>query len=81
MIGNLSLLRKLSRKFGGQHLAFLELSRQYGSDVVALRIGTSNVIAVSGLEGIQEVLHNEAYDGRPWNEFTKLRNFGTKNGK
>ncbi|XP_046739159.1 methyl farnesoate epoxidase-like [Diprion similis] len=80
VVGNLPLLRSLSRTLGGQHCAFLELSRQYDSDVVALRVGCSDVIAVSNQEAIQKVLHNEEYDGRPWNEFIELRNFGSKTG-
>ncbi|XP_046589303.1 probable cytochrome P450 305a1 [Neodiprion lecontei] len=80
IVGNLPLLRSLSRKFGGQDHALLELSCKYGSDLVALRVGSNDLIAVSGQEAIQQVLHNEEYDGRPWNEFINLRNFGHKNG-
>ncbi|XP_048506646.1 probable cytochrome P450 305a1 isoform X4 [Athalia rosae] len=61
-------------------MAILELSRRYSSDVIAFRLGGSNVIAVSGKKGANEVLHSEEFDGRPWNEFTKLRNMGNRNG-
>ncbi|XP_048506645.1 probable cytochrome P450 305a1 isoform X2 [Athalia rosae] len=80
LIGNLPLLRKLSRALGGQHFAILELSRIYSSDVIALRLGGSNVVTVSGREGVKKILHSEEYDGRPWNEFIKLRNMGNRNG-
>ena len=70
----------MSRDYGGQHLAFLELSRRYNSDLIALKLGRNNVIAVSGEKAIQAVLKSEVYDGRPWNEFIKLRNMGVRKG-
>ncbi|XP_033223928.1 probable cytochrome P450 305a1 [Belonocnema kinseyi] len=80
LIGNLHLLRKFSRDCGGQHLALLEFSRLYNSDLIALKLGRNNVIAVSGRKAIQTVLKNEEYDGRPWDEFIKLRNMGLRKG-
>ncbi|XP_012286715.1 probable cytochrome P450 305a1 [Orussus abietinus] len=80
IVGNLYLLRDLSRKLKAQHFALLKLSQQYDSPVISLRLGGNNVIAVSGLEGIHEVLNGEEFDGRPWNEFIKLRNMGLKKG-
>lgn len=80
LIGNLHLFHNLSRDCGGQHLALLELSRRYNSDVIALKLGRNNVIAVSGQKANQTVLKNEDYDGRPWNEFIKLRNMGLRKG-
>lgn len=78
--GNLHLLYQVSRDFGGQHLAFLELSRRYNSDLISLKLGRNNVIVVSGDKGIKAVLKNEEYDGRPWDEFIKLRNLGVRKG-
>lgn len=79
-IGNQSLLRKLTRELGGQHLAFWELNRRYGSDVIMLRLGISNIIVVSGNKTIQKLLNSEDFDGRPWSEFIKLRNMGMRKG-
>ena len=70
----------MSREYGGQHLAFLELSRRYKSDLISLRLGRNNVIVVCGQKGIQAVLKGEEYDGRPWDEFIKLRNMGMRKG-
>lgn len=79
-IGNQSLLRRLTSELGAQHLAFLELSKRYGSNVISLRLGTTKTLIASGNKAIQTILNNEEFDGRPWNEFIKLRNMGKKNG-
>ncbi|KAG5310534.1 CP305 protein, partial [Acromyrmex insinuator] len=80
IFGNRYYLQKLTRKFGGLHLAFLELSKIYNSNIISLRLGTDNVIVVMNSKLIYEVCSSETYDGRPWNEFGKLRNMGMKKG-
>ncbi|XP_057329953.1 probable cytochrome P450 305a1 [Microplitis mediator] len=80
IFGNLKLLRKLSKEFGGQHIAFLKLAKQYNSDVISLRLGTSRVIVVCGFETVQKILRDENFDARPWNEFVKIRNMGLRKG-
>lgn len=61
-------------------MAFLELHKRYGSDVITLRLGNGQVVVVSGNKLIHAVLNDEDYDGRPWNEFIKMRNMGMKKG-
>ncbi|XP_043286114.1 probable cytochrome P450 305a1 [Venturia canescens] len=80
IIGNLRFIRKLSRQYRGQHRAFIELSRRYSSNLISIAFGRSSIIVVSGFEDIQKVLTSEAFDGRPWNEFIKVRNMGLKKG-
>ncbi|XP_011146829.1 probable cytochrome P450 305a1 [Harpegnathos saltator] len=80
LVGNQSYVHMLSRKLGGQHYAFLELCKRYGSNIISLRLGGNDVIVVSDSKLIQQVFNKEEYDGRPWNEFTKIRNFGKKKG-
>lgn len=79
-VGNQFLLRRLSREFGGQHKAFLELSRRYCSDILTVGVGFEKLLIVSGHRLINMILKNEEFDGRPWNEFIKLRNMGKKQG-
>lgn len=79
--GNVSLVRQLSQKHGGQHMALLELCKLYKSPVISLRLGKNNTMVVSGSEAIAEVLNGEEYSGRPWNYFIKMRNMGKKKGK
>lgn len=79
-VGNQFYLKKLSRKLGGQHLAFLELSKQYKSNIISLRLGLNNVIVICDSKLINEILYKEEYDGRPWNEFIKIRNMGMRKG-
>ncbi|XP_070161816.1 probable cytochrome P450 305a1 [Polyergus mexicanus] len=80
IVGNTYYFQKLSKRLGGLHFAFLELSKQYNSDIISLRLGTSDTIFVSNYELIQEILSKKEYDGRPWNEFIKIRNMGMKRG-
>ncbi|XP_031840627.1 putative cytochrome P450 305a1 [Nomia melanderi] len=77
--GHRFLLKRLAKKYGSQHLAYFELSKQYGN-VISLRLNNSDVYLVSGNKAIQSVLKNELYDGRPWSEFIRLRNMGKKQG-
>ncbi|XP_066592767.1 probable cytochrome P450 305a1 [Prorops nasuta] len=79
-IGNMRTVKSLARKLKGQHFAFLELNRRYRSNIISLRLGGQKFIVVSGQKYIQEVLRNEVFDGRPWNEFFKLRNMGLRKG-
>lgn len=79
-IGSLYSFKKLCKKLGGQQFAFLELSKQYNSDVISLRLGINDTIIVSNNKLIHELLSKKEYDGRPWNEFIKLRNMGMKSG-
>ncbi|KAK2574915.1 hypothetical protein KPH14_002606 [Odynerus spinipes] len=79
-IGNQSLLRRLTREMGCQHLAFWELARRYRSDLIMLRLGAHDVVVVSGNKAVQKLLNSDDFTGRPWNEFIKLRNMGVRKG-
>lgn len=79
-VGNQFYLKALSRKFGGQHHAFIELGKRYNSGIISLRLGGEDIIVAIDKEIIQEVLSREEFDGRPWNEFTKIRNMGLRKG-
>nr|XP_033183429.1 probable cytochrome P450 305a1 [Bombus vancouverensis nearcticus] len=80
IFGNQFLMKRLIREFGGQHEAFLELSKRYASDVISVTMGNEKVLVISGSKLCETVLKNEEFDGRPWNEFIKLRNMGKKQG-
>ncbi|XP_076248727.1 uncharacterized protein LOC143188395 [Calliopsis andreniformis] len=79
-IGNQFLLSRLTQELGGLHLAFAELCKRHGSGVITVRTGINKVLIVSESKLVQKVLKDEDYDGRPWNEFIKLRNLGKKQG-
>lgn len=80
IIGNQFLVKNLSIKHGGLHKAILELCKKYGEDVITLHMGAEKVVVVSGSKLVHNVLKNEPFDGRPWNEFIKIRNLGKKQG-
>ncbi|KAL6263530.1 hypothetical protein P5V15_006319 [Pogonomyrmex californicus] len=79
-IGNQYYLQKLSHELGGQHLAFQYLSKKYNSGILSLRLGNQDITVVTDSKIIHEICVTEEYDGRPWNEFTKLRNMGLRKG-
>lgn len=79
-IGNQILLKRLTREFGGQHKAFMELSKQYNSNILTVNVSHEKVIIVSGNKFCNIILQNEEFQGRPWNEFIKIRNMGKKQG-
>lgn len=80
LIGSQSLLKELVRKHGSQHVAFWKLAQKYKSDVIMLRLGIHNIVVVSGVNTVHNLLRNHNFDGRPWNEFIKLRNMGIRKG-
>ncbi|CAH1107250.1 unnamed protein product [Psylliodes chrysocephalus] len=80
IVGTVPILKKLSRSLGGQHLALLKLSQIYNTNVLGLKLGKENVIAVFSYEAVKEVLTGEEYEGRPDNFFLKLRCMGTRRG-
>ncbi|XP_036141525.1 probable cytochrome P450 305a1 [Monomorium pharaonis] len=80
IIGNLFYVKRLEKKLGAKYLALMELSKMYNSGVIGLQLGTMYTIAVSDSKLVQQICVNEMYDGRPFNEFTKLRNLGMKKG-
>ncbi|KAL6436702.1 hypothetical protein ACFW04_004856 [Cataglyphis niger] len=79
-VGSIYYFQKLSKKLGGSHFAFLKLSKKYNSDIISLRLGANDTIIVSSSKLVQEVLSKKEYNGRPWNEFIKIRNMGMKKG-
>ncbi|XP_014612259.1 PREDICTED: probable cytochrome P450 305a1 [Polistes canadensis] len=81
LIGNQSILKGFVRKHGSQHVAFWKLAQKYKSDVIMLDLGMRNiVVVVSGAKTVHKLLRNHNFDGRPWNEFIKLRNMGIRKG-
>ncbi|KAF3425765.1 hypothetical protein E2986_10751, partial [Frieseomelitta varia] len=78
--GSQFLLKRLARELGGQAKVFLELSKRYASDVIAITIGNEKVFVVFGFKLCDTVLKSDEFEGRPWNEFIKIRNMGKKQG-
>ncbi|KAI4482451.1 hypothetical protein M0802_013692 [Mischocyttarus mexicanus] len=79
-IGNQSLLKKFIRKHGSRHVAFWKLAQKYKSDVINVKFGMQNIVVVSGVNAVNKLQRNDDFDGRPWNEFIKLRNMGIRKG-
>lgn len=80
IVGNIPLVKKLSRQFGGQYLALENLSKWYSTNVLGLKFGKENIIVVFKYETVRKVLTGEEYEGRPNSFFLKLRCMGEKRG-
>lgn len=78
IVSNTPYIRALARKLGGQHLAFEELSREYDSPVIGLKLGNDLVVVAMTYPIVREVHSNEDFDGRPDNFFLRLRTMGTR---
>ncbi|KAB0792147.1 hypothetical protein PPYR_14106 [Photinus pyralis] len=80
MVGSLPFLKRLSIKLGSQHRALTEMSKQFKTNVLGLKLGGEIMISVEDYETIREVLTCEQYDQRPNNFFIRLRTLGTCKG-
>ncbi|XP_055608121.1 probable cytochrome P450 305a1 [Uranotaenia lowii] len=79
-VGNSLLVRKLSQQFGGLHGVYQQLSEQFRSKMIGLRLGSERVVAILGYPLAREALTNEDLNGRPDNFFTRLRTMGQRMG-
>nr|XP_033340660.1 probable cytochrome P450 305a1 isoform X1 [Megalopta genalis]XP_033340661.1 probable cytochrome P450 305a1 isoform X2 [Megalopta genalis]XP_033340662.1 probable cytochrome P450 305a1 isoform X1 [Megalopta genalis] len=80
IIGNQFLLNQLCVKYGGLHLATIELCKQYRSDAITLYLGMNKMVVVSGVKLVTAVINRGEFEGRPFDEFIKIRTFGKKQG-
>lgn len=80
-IGNTSLLRNLSKKLKGQHLALSKLAQEYNTSVLGLKLGKDLVVVVFTAPVVKEVLTRDEFIGRPDTYFLRLRCFGSRRGK
>ncbi|CAH1391662.1 unnamed protein product [Nezara viridula] len=78
--GNIITIKKLSKKFNGLQGAFIELSKQYRTDVLSVSMSGEYSVVVQGKELIDEVLRGDEFQGRPNNFFIKLRSMGARRG-
>ncbi|RZF48079.1 hypothetical protein LSTR_LSTR002145 [Laodelphax striatellus] len=79
-VGNTPLLKKLSRKLGGQHNAFSYLAKKYNSDVVGLKLGSQLFVVVNSESLIKQVFSRSEFQARPDNFFIRLRSMGQRKG-
>ncbi|XP_058828153.1 probable cytochrome P450 305a1 [Topomyia yanbarensis] len=80
LVGNVFLVQKLGRKFGGQHGVFEYLSKKHHTKLVGMRLGREKVVAVLGYSLVKEALTNDNLCGRPDNFFTRMRTSGKRMG-
>ncbi|PZC75879.1 hypothetical protein B5X24_HaOG200009 [Helicoverpa armigera] len=78
-IGSSGILRRMSKTYGSEWRAWLELSRQYSTSVLGMKTSTELVIVVFGEKNVRQVFNDKEFDARPHNFFSQLRCLGNKN--
>lgn len=80
-LGSGNVVRTLAKKHNSQWKAFYELSKQYSTNVLGLKLGGENYVVVYGEKNLQQAFSALEFDGRPNSFFIKLRCLGEKMGK
>ncbi|CAB3226014.1 unnamed protein product [Arctia plantaginis] len=78
-IGSSGILQKMTKKHGSEFRAFLELSRQYSTNVLGMKTSSELLVIVYGGKNVRQVFNNNEFDARPHNFFAQLRCLGKKN--
>ncbi|XP_022195997.2 probable cytochrome P450 305a1 isoform X2 [Nilaparvata lugens] len=79
-VGNTPLLKKLSRKLGGQHNALSYLAEKYNSNIIGLKLGSQLFVVVNSESLIKQVFARNEFQARPDNFFIRLRSMGERKG-
>lgn len=69
----------MTKKYGSEWRACLELSRQYSTNVLGMRLSTELLVVVFGEKNVRQVFNDKEFDDRPDNFFARLRCLGYKN--
>ncbi|KAF5300933.1 hypothetical protein FQR65_LT19304 [Abscondita terminalis] len=81
IVGCVPYLKKTAKAIrAGQHIVLEELSKQWNTNVLGLKLGEQLVVSVSTYPIIKDVFENEAFDARPDNFFGRLRQIGSGPG-
>lgn len=69
----------MTKKHGSEFRAFLELSRQYSTNILGMKTSSELMVIVFGEKNIRHVFNDKEFDARPHNFFAQLRCLGKKN--
>lgn len=69
----------MAKNFGSEWRACLELSRQYNTNVLGMKISRELLVVVFGEKNVRQVFYDKEFDARPHNFFSRLRCLGKKN--
>ncbi|KAF9410268.1 hypothetical protein HW555_010617 [Spodoptera exigua] len=72
-IGSSGILQKMTKKHGSEWRACLELSKQYSTNVLGMRLSTELLVVVFGEKNVRQVFNEKEFDNRPDNFFARLR--------
>ncbi|KAG6454181.1 probable cytochrome P450 305a1 [Manduca sexta] len=79
-IGSSNVVQSMTKKHGSQFKALLELSKEYSTNVLGLKLGREVVVAVYGERNVRQIFTEKAFEGRPDNFFIRLRCLGKRLG-
>lgn len=71
----------MMQKHGSQFKAFLELSKEYSTDILGLNLGSELLVVFYGEKNFKRVMLSDDFNGRPDNFFVRMRCFGKRAGK
>lgn len=71
----------MSKQYGSQWRGLLELSKEYSTQVLGLKLGKELMVVVYGDNNVRKVFTEKVFDGRPKTFFLKLRCLGKRLGK
>lgn len=80
-VGNSPLLKRLSIRHSGFHKALIQLSDEYKSDILGLKLGSDLFVVVFSKSLIKQVFTDEEFQARPDSYFIRLRTMGSRKGK
>nr|UUH60600.1 cytochrome P450 CYP316 [Ectropis obliqua] len=78
--GSSSILHSYTKKYGSQYKALLELSKEYSTQVLGLKLGSEKLVVVYGEKNVRQVFTEKAFEGRPDSFFLRLRSLGKRMG-
>lgn len=68
-------------KYGSQFKGLLQLSKDYSTEVLGLKLGGELVVVVYGEKNVRQVFTEKTFEGRPNSFFLRLRCLGKKMGE
>lgn len=80
-VGCSNVVHNVAKKYGSQFKGLKELSKEYSTEVLGLKLGGELVVVVYGEKNVRQVFTENTFEGRPNSFFLRLRCLGKKMGK
>ncbi|CAH2235514.1 jg25440, partial [Pararge aegeria aegeria] len=80
VFGSFGVINRRMDTYGSQWKVLSEMSKEFSTNVLGLKLGNKLVVAVYGEKNIRQVITEKEFDGRPDSFFLRLRSFGKRVG-